>query len=69
MFSGCTQREAKADPQVVQSETDSFKILQTTREADEKDDTKEKYWLEKISAWSLDMEGHAEKCFEITGGL
>ena len=36
----------------------------TTKEADEKDQTKEKHSLDKITAWSCDSEGHAEKCVE-----
>ena len=35
-----------------------------SREADEKDRTKYKYSLEMITAWSYDMEGHADKCVE-----
>ena len=33
---GCTQRVAQFDPQAVQSQTELFKKLTTTREADEK---------------------------------
>ena len=33
---GCTQKEAKVDPQAVQSETELFKKITTTRETDEK---------------------------------
>ena len=47
---GCTQRVAKVDPQAVQSKTELFKKLTTTKEADEKDSTKEKHELEKITA-------------------
>ena len=61
---GCTQRVAKVDPQAVQSKTELFKKLTTTKEADEKDSTKEKHLLETITAWGYDMEGHAEKCVE-----
>ena len=32
---------------------------------DEKEQTKEKHSLEEITAWSYDVEGHAEKCIEI----
>ena len=36
-----------------------------TREADEKYQTKDNCSLEKITDWSYDMEGHAEKYVEI----
>ena len=36
VYLGCTQREAMVVPQAVHSETDVFKKLTTTREADEK---------------------------------
>ena len=39
-------------------------IQLTAREADEKNQTKDKYSLEKVTAWSYDMKSHAEKCFE-----
>ena len=64
MYSGCTQREAKVDLQAVQSKTELFKKLTTTRENDEKDQTKEQHSLEKITAWSCDMEGDAGSCVE-----
>ena len=41
VYWGYTQRSAKVDPQAVQSKTELFKKLTTTREADEKDQTKE----------------------------
>ena len=61
---GCTQREAKVFPQAVQSKTELFTKLTTTRDADEKDQTKEKYALAKITARSFDMKSHAEKCYD-----
>ena len=39
---GCTRREAKVHLQAVQSKPELFKKLTTTREADEKDQTKQK---------------------------
>ena len=39
-------------------------IQSTAREADEKNQTKDKYSLEKVTAWSYDVKSHAEKCFE-----
>ena len=42
VYLGSTQREAKVDPKTVQSQTELFKNLWTTMEADEKDQTKEK---------------------------
>ena len=53
LYLGCTQGDAKVDPQAVQSETELFKKLTTTKVADEKDQTEEQ---------SYDTEGHAEKC-------
>ena len=41
MCLGCTLREAKVDPQAVQSGAELFETLTTTREGDEKDQTKE----------------------------
>ena len=61
VYVGCTQREATGDPQAVHSKTELFKTLTTTRESEEKDQTNEKYSLEKITAWSYDVDGHAEK--------
>ena len=40
---GCTEREAKVDPQAVQSETEVFKKLTTTSEADEQDQTEDHF--------------------------
>ena len=42
-----TQRQAKVDPQAVQSKTELFKKLTTTREAAEKDQTKDKTFVVK----------------------
>ena len=64
VYLSCTQREAKVDPRAVHSKNELFNKLTTTREADEKDQTKGKYSLEKITAWSYDMEGHAEESVE-----
>ena len=61
VFLGCTQREATVDPQAVQSKTEWFKKLTTIREVDGEDQTKETDSLQKITAWSNDMAGHAEK--------
>ena len=55
---------AKVDPCAVRSKTEQFKKLPTTREADERDQTKETHSLEEIAAWSYDVEGNAEKCVE-----
>ena len=41
MYLGCTQREAKVDLRAVQAKTALVKKLTTTKEADEKDQTKE----------------------------
>ena len=48
------ERKAKVYPQAVQSETELFKKFTTAKEADEKNQTKEKHSLEKITAWSYD---------------
>ena len=61
---GCTDWDAKVHPQAVQSKTEVFKKLTTTRKSDEEDQTEEKHWLEKITDWCFDMEGHAEKCVD-----
>ena len=42
VYVGCTQRDAKVDPQAFQSKSELFTKLTTTREAVEKDPTKEK---------------------------
>ena len=44
--------------------TESFNKLTKTREADEKDQTKEKCALEKITACRFAVEGHTENCVE-----
>ena len=62
-LAGRTERQ-RLIPKQVQSKTDLFKKSTMTREADEKDQSKEKYTLEKITAWSCGMEGRAEKCVE-----
>ena len=49
----CPQREAKVDLQAVQYKGKLFKKSTTTREAHEKDQTTEKYSLEKITALKL----------------
>ena len=64
VYLGCTQKEAKVDPQTVQSKTEAFEKLTTTREPEKKDQTNENCSLEEIAVWSYDMEGHAEKCVE-----
>ena len=55
----CTQREAKIDPQAVQAKIELFRKLTMSGEAVQ---AKENYSLEKVTAWSFDMEGHAGKC-------
>ena len=47
VYLGCTQREAMVDPQAVHSETDLFKKLTTTREADEKRPNERKTFVGK----------------------
>ena len=64
VYLGCSEREAKVDLQAIQSKTELFKKITTTREAEEKHQTKGTYSLEKITARRHDMEGHAEKCLD-----
>ena len=52
LYLGCTQREATVDSPSVQSQIDLYNKLTTTREADEKHQTKETYSLEKNIVWS-----------------
>ena len=47
VYLGCTQREAMVDPQAVHSETDLFKKLTTTKEADEKRPNERKTFVGK----------------------
>ena len=65
VYQGCTQRETKVDLQAgsVQKRVVQEGVM-TTRGADEKDQMKEIFSLQKITAWSCDTEGHAEQCFE-----
>ena len=51
-----SQREATVGLPTVHSKSELFNKLTTTNEADEEDQT----------AWSNDMEGHAEKCVEFS---
>ena len=60
-YLGSALREAKVNPQAVQSIAELFKRITTAEPTDEKDQTKEPPSLEKITAWSYDMQGHAEK--------
>ena len=64
VYLGCTQREAKVDLQAVQSKTE---FVQKSRRRQGRLTTKikrKKIFVGKITAWSYDMEGHAEMCFE-----
>ena len=54
VYLSCTQKEAKVDPRAVHSKNELFNKLRRTREADEKDQTKGKYSLEKITDWSYE---------------
>ena len=64
LYLGCTERDAKVDPQAVQSKTELFKKLTTTKEADEKDETNENICWKRSLLGAHDTEGHAEKCVD-----
>ena len=59
MYSGCTQTEAKVDSQAVESKTELFKKLTTTREAGFGKDHCSELWYGS----------HAENCVERYGEL
>ena len=64
VYLGCTQRDAKVNPQAVQSKKELFKRLTTNDAVEGKDLTKGSDSSRTITAWSYDMQGHAEKCVE-----
>ena len=63
-YLGSAQREAKVNRQAVQPTGELFKRITAAEPTDEKDQTKEPPSSEKITAWSYDMQEHAEKSEE-----
>ena len=62
---GCTQSEAKVDNQAVPVQSRFVQKDQiTTGGIEEKYQANEQDSSEKITAWSCDTKGHAEKCIE-----
>ena len=60
---GSTQRQARVNLNAVQSKLACSKCS-TSENTDAQDLSKEHISSKKITAWSYDMHGHAEKCLE-----
>ena len=60
---GCTQTEAEVDQLAERAKTHIFQRITATEVTNEKQNKHDNF-SKPITAWSCDMEGHAEKCVE-----
>ena len=73
IYLGCTQHEAKVDPETLRMKSDLFRGTPTTRTSELRLVIDSQTEAGQITSWGYDMQGHTEKCvdklFELTGTI